>query len=174
MGWRDWIPKPEAPSPGVRSVPRDRRGARPFDWREHGARHRLPPSEPSLEPVPPPSERAAIASEDGGVPRCYASAWATLQAGPPPGIPRDLWAQAVADAGAFLDEWGEPAERFGWRVADLFDPPDGSGAPGLLWALAGGRVLIMTDREAVFQRAGRRVWFCIPSNTGRDRETRNG
>ena len=175
MGWRDWIPKDSAPMPEARRPPRERipGGLAVSAPRVPATAGRAIARDSVRALSVEGHERAAIASEDGSLPRAYAGAWAALQEGPPPGVPQERWARAVADAGAFLDEWGPRAAALGWSVADLFDPP-GRWAPGLVWTLEGGAVALLTDREAVFARDGRRVWLCIPPHTGHDRETRNG
>ena len=106
-------------------------------------------------------ERAAIAVEDGGIPSVYAMAWAHLQAGPPVGMDHTRWMQARDDAGAVLDTWGVAAARLGWPVPHLFEAPrDWIG--GLVWEIGGGAVVVLADRQAVIERDGKKLFFCIP------------
>lgn len=115
---------------------------------------------PPISPKFDAPERAAIA-EDGGVPAVYAAAWAHLQAGPPVGIDHTRWMQARDDAGAFLDKWGVAAARLGWPVQHLFEAPrDWIG--GLVWEIGGGAVVVLADRQAVIERDGKKLFFCIP------------
>jgi hypothetical protein len=99
------------------------------------------------------AEREAIAIELGGVPKIYASAFAQLQAHPPPEVPLERWHQFVNDAGIFLDRWGRAAERIGWKAEELFGlHPDAPMARydrmGLIWLLKGERVVALTATGA--------------------------
>jgi hypothetical protein len=77
-------------------------------------------------------------------------------------VPR--WQQAVADARAFLAEWGEQAHALGWTARDLFGLhiPPAKPAPnyrrlsrydetGLIWLLGGREVVALTDTTAAIK-----------------------
>ena len=50
----------------------------------------------------------------------YASELAALRAKCPAHVPEDRWRQAIEDATAFVSEWGERAQAFGWTARELF------------------------------------------------------
>ncbi len=85
-------------------------------------------------------ERAAIAEFDGGAPRVYADAFASLQCQRPLTVSDADWRQAINDAGLFLDEWGALAAEFQWKAVDLFDVPRDGRLGGLAWFLEGEAV----------------------------------
>jgi hypothetical protein len=43
----------------------------------------------------------------------------------PPALSRPRWCEMLADADAFLRQWGEQAVALGWGEADLFNVPPG-------------------------------------------------
>jgi hypothetical protein len=94
-------------------------------------------------------ERAAIAIYDGGISEAYAAAFAQLQIAQPIGVPHLKWQRAIDDAGRFLDQWGNEAERLQWSAEDLFTAPAAPSAmptlsniysAGLCWLLDGAGV----------------------------------
>ena len=132
-------------------------------------------------------ERAAVLEFDEGLPRAEAeaiahretagvnddmqaecdpgscaSALAALRANCPAYVPEDRWHQAVADATAFISEWGAQAHAFGWTAPDLFglhpvpDRPAGNydrlarlDHAGLVWLLRHRPVIVLTSTEAI-------------------------
>jgi hypothetical protein len=61
----------------------------------------------------------------------------------PSGVPLHRWRQFVDDCHAFLaspETWAERAARLGWDCASLFSY-SGSGPGGLLWSLAGDKLV---------------------------------
>jgi hypothetical protein len=100
-------------------------------------------------------ERAAIAIEEGGIPTVYAQAFAQLQLFHPSEVPNPVWELAINDAGLFLDKWGALAEYLDWAVEDIFGAPvHGQRARGLIWKLAGRRVVALLTRGVIVS-AGR-------------------
>ena len=79
-------------------------------------------------------EREAMALE-GGVSSTFARLFAVLQVARPASVNEDRWYQAINDAGLFLDEWGQIAERLGWSARDLIGPAYTPAA--LAWSLQG-------------------------------------
>jgi hypothetical protein len=135
-------------------------------------------------------ERAAILEFDEGLPRAeaeaiahremaagicetvqaernpnhYASTLAALRAKCPAYVPEDRWRQAIEDATAFLSEWGERAQAFGWTARELFGlhpVPERPAANysrlsrydtmGLIWLLHGRPVTSLTEIEAAIE-----------------------
>jgi hypothetical protein len=101
-------------------------------------------------------EREAMAL-GGGVPAPFARAFAEMQAACPPGVLDLRWQQATNDAGLFLDQWSETAERLGWTAGDLFGlhptvPLSRVDHMGLVWLLKGERVVSLTATEARLER----------------------
>jgi hypothetical protein len=96
------------------------------------------------------------------VPERYADAWARFQLQCPNGISEELWRQAIADAGRFLNQWGKLADSFGWSPGDLFDVPR-DGATGLVWWLKGRTVSTLGPEHAcvgqpAYDRVTRTDW----------------
>lgn len=94
---------------------------------------------------------------DAPAPATYRAAFDNLCAAYPPGVPYERWRQAVDDAGRFLAEWGETAERLGWTARDLFDlhetvPLSRMDRMGLVWLTKGQRVTLLTEHAARFER----------------------
>jgi hypothetical protein len=94
----------------------------------------------------------------------YASALAALHAKCPAYVPEDRWHEAVADATAFISEWGAEAQAFGWTAGDLFGlhPVPAHPTPtfqrlsrydetGLTWLLRGRPVVALTETNAAIQ-----------------------
>ena len=135
-------------------------------------------------------ERAAILEFDEGLPRAeaeaiahremaagicetvqaernpnhYASTLAALRAKCPAYVPEDRWRQAIEDATAFVSEWGERAQAFGWTARELFglhpvpERPAANysrlsrdDATGLIWLLRGRPVTALTAAEAAMR-----------------------
>jgi hypothetical protein len=78
----------------------------------------------------------------------------------------ESWQQAVADAHAFLIQWGEQADRLGWTGDELFglapvpekpaanyDRLSRHDCKGLIWSLRGGRVIALSEDEAAIRVA---------------------
>jgi hypothetical protein len=66
------------------------------------------------------------------------------------------WRQAVADAEAFLAQWGEQALVLGWTVDNLFGlhplaPLLRYDAMGLVWLLQGRSVVALTSESAAIE-----------------------
>jgi hypothetical protein len=135
-------------------------------------------------------ERAAILEFDEGLPRAeaeaiahremaagicetaqaehdanpYTSVLAALRAKCPAYVPEDRWRQAIEDATAFVSEWGERAQVFGWTECELFGlhpVPERPAANysrlsrydtmGLIWLLHGRPVTNLTETQAAIQ-----------------------
>jgi hypothetical protein len=97
-------------------------------------------------------ERAAIAIYDGGIPGAYADAFARLQIAQPIGVPHSQWLRAIDDAGRFLDQWGNMAEKLQWSAQDIFEKPAAAagttlpldlGTVGLCWVIDGKNVVAL-------------------------------
>ncbi len=93
-------------------------------------------------------ERAAIAEHDGGVPRVYCDAWATLQCQKPLLVSDAQWRAALDDRGQFLDCWGATAAELGWSPGAIFDLPGDNEKGGVIWLLLGAGVDSLTARHA--------------------------
>jgi hypothetical protein len=91
----------------------------------------------------------------------YRRTFARLQLRPPAHVPEDRWRQCIADARAFIRQWGEQAQALGWDSRDLFDlhTPPANPHPsykrlsrydrtGLVWLLEGREVIALTDATA--------------------------
>jgi hypothetical protein len=94
----------------------------------------------------------------------YASALAAFRAKCPAYVPEDRWHEAIADATAFVSEWGAQAQAFGWTSRELFGlhpVPEQPAANysrlsrlddmGLIWLLRGRPVILLTATEAVMR-----------------------
>ena len=69
----------------------------------------------------------------------------------PSSIQPQRWREILADADAFLQQWGEQAAAFGWTDMDLFSVPPGPerwGRGGLIIALGGRPVIAITEQTA--------------------------
>jgi hypothetical protein len=97
-------------------------------------------------------ERVAIAIYDGGIPEAYADAFAQLQIAQPIGVPHLQWQRAIGDAGRFLDQWGNVAEKLQWSAQDIFKKPAAPtattlpldlAAVGLCWVIDGQNVVAL-------------------------------
>jgi hypothetical protein len=138
-------------------------------------------------------ERAAILEFDEGLPRAkaetiahqetaaafyddmetlrtaagpYSSALRTLGVQCPDDVPEVRWQQAIADATAFISEWGAQAHAFRWSEHELFGlhpVPERPAASyrrlsrydetGLIWLLRGRPVVALTETTAAIQGA---------------------
>jgi hypothetical protein len=87
-------------------------------------------------------ERRAMAEIEGGGSPLYSLQFVQLQAACPVGLDPSAWAQAINDAGLFLDAHGQQAEGLGWSAADLFLPD------GLILSLRGAQVRKLTAQQA--------------------------
>jgi hypothetical protein len=94
----------------------------------------------------------------------YASALAALRAKCPAYVPEDRWHQAVADATAFISQWGAQAQAFGWTADDLLGlhpVPEQPAAnysrlsrldnTGLIWLLHSRPVTALTATETAMR-----------------------
>jgi hypothetical protein len=94
----------------------------------------------------------------------YRKVFGVLQLRPPAYIPEDRWRRAIADGRAFLQQWGETAQRLGWTSADLFGlhAPPAKPHPsysrlsrydctGLCWLLQGRPVVALTEATAAIE-----------------------
>jgi hypothetical protein len=97
-------------------------------------------------------ERAAIAIHEGGIPGAYADAFAQLQIAQPIGVAHSQWLRAIDDAGRFLDQWGNVAEKLQWSARDIFKKPAAPaatrlpldlGTVGLCWVIDGQNVVAL-------------------------------
>jgi hypothetical protein len=98
---------------------------------------------------------------DGDPPRKWAEALAALDPNKPPGdVPQRRWLQFIDDCGQFLDDgWAEKAAALGWGAADLFGcdrhrPYARIDRTGLLWLMAGRRLVALTADSATIETAG--------------------
>jgi hypothetical protein len=91
----------------------------------------------------------------------YGRVVAAFEAGCPDLVPAERWRQAVEDGRAFLARWGDQAEALGWTAKDLFGlltvPEHAKPSfhrlsrydeTGLIWLLAGRKVLALTAETA--------------------------
>ena len=120
-------------------------------------------------------ERAAIAEHDGKIPRAWAEGFARLHPDHPPGdVPLRRWQCFVDDVGLFVDSpFCAVAAALGWGPHDLFgadrDRPFARvNRAGLLWALDGARLVMLTEDAATIEtRTGaRQIWRRRPSEPG--------
>ena len=95
-------------------------------------------------------------------PNSYAFALTALRAKCPAYVPENRWHQAIADATAFISQWGAQAHGLGWTAGELFGlqpVPERPAANysrlsrlddmGLIWLLRGRPVIELTATEAV-------------------------
>ncbi len=126
------------------------------------------PPRGALQSATPPTESSA--GNDG-------SALAALRPECPAHVPEDRWQQAVADATAFISEWGAQAQAFGWTADELFGlhpVPEQPAANydrlarvdhlGLIWLLHGRPVIALTATEAVIRCASGAKLVCRRQN----------
>jgi hypothetical protein len=121
------------------------------------------------------AERAAIVEHDGNVPRTWAEGFARLHPDRPPAdVPLKRWQQFVDDVGHFLDYWADYAAALDWGPHELFgcdrDRPFARiDRSGLLWLLAGDRLIALSENTATIEtRSGaRQTWRRKPSEPGR-------
>jgi hypothetical protein len=106
-------------------------------------------------------ERSAIIEFDGGAPREWAEGLARLDpARPPADVPPRRWLQFLNDCGHFLDSgWADKAAALGWSASDLFGcdrhrPWARIDQAGLLWLIAGRRLLALTADSATIGTSG--------------------
>ena len=142
--------------------------------------HRLDQLSKNQNLTPTPAKVAKVAKDDNNFSNFsspapsktqhnaspYASALTALRASCPAFIPEDRWHQAVADATAFVSEWGAEAEAFGWTVPELFGlhpVPEQPAANysrlsrldemGVIWLLHRRPVVALTETTAAIQGA---------------------
>ena len=110
--------------------------------------------------VPDYEERAAFLEYDGRLPRPWAEAMARLECQEWPASEDARWRQAIDDAGLFLDQWREHAERLGWQPGDVLDAQT-----GIIWHVQGGTIDAITrDHVIVCARDGRQRRFTKGGN----------
>jgi hypothetical protein len=94
----------------------------------------------------------------------FAAVLNALEARCPDHIAAECWQQCLIDARQFLAAWGDQARALGWTAAELFGlhTPPGKPHPsydrlsrydatGLLWHLAGNRVVALTAETAAIE-----------------------
>jgi hypothetical protein len=122
------------------------------------------------------AERTAIVELDGGAPREWAEGFARLdRARPPDDVPQRRWLQFIDDCGTFLDGgWAAKAAALGWGPLDLFGcdryrPGARIDQAGLLWLMAGRRLVALTADSATIETAsgGRLTYRRVPNDPGR-------
>jgi hypothetical protein len=108
-------------------------------------------------------ERATIIEYDAGIPRAWAEGFAMLNL---TRVPSDFsqkeWERVLDDGGRFLDEWADKASELGWTVDEVFgvtpyDSPGRRHRQGLVFLIAGGEVVDMSDRRATIRRQDRTI-----------------
>jgi hypothetical protein len=90
-------------------------------------------------------------------------------------VPQRRWRQFVEDAAQFLDgDWPAKARALGWGPLDLFGadrrkPFARVDRMGLLWLMAGRRLVALTAESATIETAigGRLNYRRVPNNSGR-------
>jgi hypothetical protein len=74
---------------------------------------------------------------------------------PPAGIQRHRWSAFLCDCKAFLNShWATQAARLGWNTRDLFGSDPQHGPEGLLWAIAGGKLVELYHDFAIIEMPG--------------------
>jgi hypothetical protein len=121
-------------------------------------------------------ERTANVEFDSRVPRSWAEGFARLdRARPPDDVPQRRWLRFVDDCGAFLESsWPATAQALGWGPLDLFGcnrhrPWARIDQAGLLWLMAGRRLVALTADSATIETAsgGRLTYRRAPNDPGR-------
>lgn len=71
----------------------------------------------------------------------------------PPVASDARWSEIVADAESLVVRWGDCLAEVGWSTADLFgfDLSDQNPDIGLVFAIRGGRVVLVDDRTAIIR-----------------------
>lgn len=104
----------------------------------------------------------AIEPETARVPTEWDDALKRLRAMSRPRIAGERrWRQIIEDAAVFVSSWGDVAPRLGWTIADVFafDLDEQSDALGLIFAMRGGRVVLVDADSAIIRNGGRRSVF---------------
>lgn len=105
-------------------------------------------------------ERVALVADGSGCPEEWAAALARLDpARPPKDVPTKRWRLFLDDCGRFVDEWATKAADLGWTPLDLFGchreaPYARVDCAGLLWLVAGRRIVALTAETAVIETPG--------------------
>jgi hypothetical protein len=102
----------------------------------------------------------AVVEFDSGAPRAWAEGFARLDSARPPyDVPQRRWLRFIDDCGRFLgDGWAARAAALGWGAADLFGcdrhrPWARIDRAGLLWLMAGRRLVALTADSATIETA---------------------
>jgi hypothetical protein len=74
---------------------------------------------------------------------------------PPAGTPRHWWPTFLSDCEYFLNShWATQAARLGWSTRDLFGSDPQHRPDGLLWAIAGGKLVEFYHDFAIIEMPG--------------------
>jgi hypothetical protein len=105
-------------------------------------------------------ERSAVVEFCSGAPRAWAEGLARLDPSRPPNdVPHQRWLRFIDGTGRFLsDGWAAKAAVLGWRAVDLFGcdrhrPWARIDRAGLLWLMAGRRLVALTTDTATIETA---------------------
>jgi hypothetical protein len=121
-------------------------------------------------------ERAAIIEYEAGIRSAWAEGFARLDPDRPPGdVPLKRWQRFVDDVGQFLDSpFCAVAAALNWGPFDLFGcdrerPFARVDRAGLLWLLAGNRLLALSENAAAIETktGARQTYRRKPSEPGR-------
>jgi hypothetical protein len=103
-------------------------------------------------------EQSGLVEYGAGAPRDWTKGFARLHPDRPPGdVPPRSWQTFVDDCGRFLDTWAAETSALGWDPLELFgcdgDKPFARiDQMGLLWFVAGGRIVSISMSAAVIAR----------------------
>lgn len=108
---------------------------------------------PCASSAPATWQDSAVALEAACLPRDWAEPFAKLLRGSPPGyFSPTRWANVVAGATIFADEWATQALRLGWSAEEVFGLDDVAPAArhdrkGLAWSLSDGKRIAAIDQR---------------------------
>jgi hypothetical protein len=86
----------------------------------------------------------------------------------PDDLTQEKWDGICSDAATFMARWGSTARSLGWTAIDLFEwrlrcDADRIEIRGLLVAIEGGEVIVMTEAAAtVRSKSGELIYCCRP------------